>query len=69
MHWNNNANYIQNLPIIYQYKLPQNSTANSFLTSKIERLLLIDKKGIIQNGYTNLYAYDIEEQLTMLEKK
>jgi hypothetical protein len=69
VHWNNNANYIQNLPIIYQYKLPQNSTANSFLTSKIERLLLIDKKGIIQNGYTNLYAYDIEEQLTMLEKK
>ncbi|CAL2108296.1 conserved hypothetical protein [Tenacibaculum sp. 190524A02b] len=60
--------FTKKIPIKYQYKLPENSLAYNFLTSKFSRLIIVDKDNVVQNGYSNLSAYDIEEQLKELQK-
>ena len=60
--------YTKNVPIKYQYTLPQKSKVCNFSTSKYPRMVLVDKEGIIQNGYTSLSAKDINQQINNLQK-
>ena len=52
-----------------QFYITENSSANSFLSSKLPRTLLIDKKGNIINGFASLSSKKIFNQLEDLEKK
>lgn len=52
-----------------QYYLESDSKANAFLTSKMPRTILIDKKGFITNGFASLSSRRIHKQLEDLVKK
>ncbi|WP_272149360.1 TlpA family protein disulfide reductase [Tenacibaculum aiptasiae] len=60
--------YTKNVDIKYQYTLPAKSAVCNFSSSKFPRMLLIDKNGIIVNGYTSLSAKDINLQVSNLQK-
>ncbi len=60
--------YTKNIDIKYQYTLPNKSNVCDFSSSKFPRMVLVDKKGIIQNGYTSLSAKDINLQISDLQK-
>ena len=59
---------IKQLDIKSQYYIGPDSKANQFLTSKMPRTLLIDKKGVITNGYAALSSRNIHEQIGNLVK-
>ncbi|RBW56394.1 hypothetical protein DS884_13030 [Tenacibaculum sp. E3R01] len=61
--------FTKNVPIRYQYKIPENSKAFNFLTSEFSRLVIVDENGIVKNDYTSTSAYDIEQQFKELQKK
>ncbi|MBA6155212.1 hypothetical protein H3Z83_01555 [Tenacibaculum sp. S7007] len=61
--------YTKNIDIKYQYKLPKQSNVCDFSSSKFPRMVLVDKNGIIQNGYTSLSAKDINLQINELKNK
>lgn len=65
----NNVNYIEKLPIKNQYYLPKESNAHTFLTSKFSRMLLVNKKGIIENGFAGLSSEKINHQIAVLDNK
>ncbi len=50
-----------------QYLLTEDSHANSFLTSKEPRTILVDDNGVISNSFTYLSSQHIEKQLKKLE--
>jgi len=52
-----------------QYYLDDKSIANEFLTSKMPRALIIDKKGLLVNGYASLSSNNTYYQLKELAKK
>lgn len=64
-----NKNYIKNLNIKHQFYLPKNSEAHQFLTSKFSRMIIVNKNGIIENGFGGLSSNKIDKQLETLENK
>jgi len=59
---------IKSIDIKSQYYINSESIANDFLTSKMPRTLLINKKGIVTNGYASLSSRNIFDQIAELEK-
>jgi hypothetical protein len=62
-------NPIKGLDIKNQFYIDSNSTANEFLTSKLPRTILVDKKGNVLNGYASIHSSLIFKQLKYLQKK
>ncbi len=60
--------YIKELDIKTQFFITPKSKANNFLTSKMPRTILINKKGVITHNYTSLSSKDIYTQLKKLSK-
>lgn len=60
---------IKKLDIKSQYYLTKDSNAHSFLTSKMPRSVLIDKKGSIINGYASISSYNVKPFLNQLNDK
>ena len=60
---------IYKLDIKSQYYLELDSKANSFLTSKMPRTILVDKKGYVINDYASLSSRKIFKQIERLAKK
>lgn len=58
--------YIKKLDIKSQYYLDAESSANKFLTSKLPRTVLINKKGIVVNAYASLSSQNIYNQVATL---
>ena len=52
-----------------QFYLENDSNANLFLTSKLPRTILINKKGIVVNGFASISSNKILNQLENLTKK
>jgi hypothetical protein len=63
------TDYVHGIDIKKQYYLEPTSKANSFLTSKIPRTLLVNKNGDILNGYANVRARIFNDQIENLQKK
>lgn len=61
--------YTKNINIKYQYKLPEQSNVCNFSSSKFPRVVLVNKSGVIQNGYTSLSSKDIDLQISDLQNK
>lgn len=59
---------IKKLDIKSQYYVSPTSDANKFLTSKMPRTLLINKKGMVTNGYASLNSRNIYDQIAELAK-
>ena len=59
---------IKKLDIKSQYYISSQSEANEFLSSKMPRTLLIDKKGMVTNGYASLSSSNIYNQIGKLIK-
>ncbi|MCG8763154.1 hypothetical protein G1K46_10485 [Tenacibaculum finnmarkense] len=64
---NNFKRYTKKIAIKHQYTLPKKSLVCNFSSSKFPRMVLIDKQGIIQNGYTSLSAKNINKQVQNLQ--
>ena len=60
--------FTKNVDVKYQYTIPNESTVCDFTSSKFPRMILVDKNGIIQNGYTSLSAKDINLEISNLQK-
>ncbi|MFY0631148.1 MAG: hypothetical protein JXR05_12260 [Flavobacteriaceae bacterium] len=60
---------IKKLDIKSQYYLNPDSKANDFLTSKMPRTILINKKGVVVNGYASLSSRKVYNQIKQLAKK
>ncbi|WP_440121412.1 TlpA family protein disulfide reductase [Tenacibaculum sp. Ill] len=60
--------FTKNVDVKYQYTIPSESAVCDFTTSKFPRMILVDKNGIIQNGYTSLSAKDINLEISNLQK-
>jgi hypothetical protein len=61
-------NRIQNLDIKNQFYLDEKSEAHHFLTSKMPRSILIDKKGHVVNGFASISSYNLNPFLSELNK-
>ena len=59
---------IKKLDIKNQYFIDNSSKANLFLSSKMPRSILVNKKGIITNGYASLSSRNVINQLKELEE-
>lgn len=67
---NNNFEIDRNfkiLDITKQYRLPPNSAAHSFLTSNYPRTIMVQKNGIVLNGFTYLDSKKFNAELLKLE--
>ena len=62
----NSKAQIENLDIKKQFFIDTNSSANSFLTSKMTRSILINKKGVLTNGFASISSRNIYTQLDLL---
>ena len=60
---------VKSLDINNQYYLPNESFANNFLTSSYPRTILVNKKGIIENGFGALSSQKINSQIVELQKQ
>ena len=60
---------IKKLDIKSQYYLTPKSEASAFLTSKMPRTILVNKKGVITNGYAAISSRNIYSQVKALSKK
>ena len=49
-----------------QFKLPKDSYAHNYLSSKFPRTILIDDEGIVKNGFTNLDSRKLDAELINL---
>ena len=63
-----NQNYIKGIDIKTQFYINNDNTANEFLTSRLTRTLLVNKKGVIVNGYASITSSKINKQLKTLQK-
>lgn len=59
--------YTKKIDVKLQYTLPNKSDVCQFSSSKFPRVVLIDKKGIIKNGYTSLSSKEINHQVSKLQ--
>ena len=64
----NSKEYTKRISLKHQYTLPKKSNVCNFSTSKFPRIVLLDKKGIIKNGYTSLFSKEIGSQIKRLQK-
>ena len=62
----NSQDRIHKLDIKNQYFITSKSEANNFLTSKMPRSILINKKGIITNGYASISSKKLHSELKNL---
>lgn len=60
---------IDQLDIKNQFFIDTKNKDNSFLTSKMPRVILINKKGIVENGYASISSKNIHSQLKKLSEK
>lgn len=63
---NDDKNYIEKLDIKHQYYLSKNSKAHNFLSSKFSRIIIVNKNGVIENGFGGLSSEKIDKQLANL---
>ncbi|WP_405604487.1 hypothetical protein [Polaribacter sp. Asnod1-A03] len=63
-----NNDKLKKLNIKTQYYINKESKANNFLTSKMPRAIIINKKGIVTNGYASISSNKIFKQLKELAK-
>jgi hypothetical protein len=67
---NNDLETDPNLKLLntnYQYKLTSTSFANQYLTSNYPRAIIVNKKGIVENGFTYLGSKYLNTQLDKLQ--
>ena len=64
----NSASHIKGLDINNQYFIDSSSNANTFLTSKLPRTILVNKDGLIVNGYASFSSKKIYNQVKDLAK-
>jgi len=64
-----NTGVISRLDIKNQYYIDAKSKANQFLSSKMPRSIIINKNGIVENGYASITSSKIYDQLKELSKK
>jgi hypothetical protein len=62
----NSTDQIKNLDIKKQFFIDRNSSANTFLTSQMTRSILINKNGILTNGFASISSRNIYTQLDRL---
>ncbi len=62
------TDYVHGIDIKNQYYLEPSSKANLFLTSKLPRVILVNKKGTIVNGYAYIYSPYFNKQVKKLQK-
>lgn len=62
------TDYVHGIDIKNQYYLEDTSKANLFLTSKLPRTILVNKKGEIVNGYANIRSRIFNKQIENLQK-
>ncbi|CAL2103274.1 conserved protein of unknown function [Tenacibaculum sp. 190130A14a] len=60
--------FTKDIDIKNQVRLTENSKAKEFLTSKFSRMIIVDKKGIVKNGYTSLSSEKLNDQIADLQK-
>ncbi|WP_299104792.1 hypothetical protein [uncultured Tenacibaculum sp.] len=60
--------FTKDIDIKNQVRLSENSKAKEFLSSKFSRMILVDEKGIVKNGYTSLSSEKLNDQIANLEK-
>ncbi|SNR32067.1 hypothetical protein SAMN06265371_101222 [Lutibacter agarilyticus] len=60
---------LKNLNSSKQYKLTSNSYANNFLTSHYPRIIIIDDKKLVMNGFTYLDSKKLGQELNKIQKK
>jgi hypothetical protein len=65
----NGKDRIKKIDIKSQYYINEKSGSYEFLTSKMPRTLLINKKGIVTNGYASLSSRNIYDQIAQLGEK
>jgi len=64
----NNERHIEKLDIKNQYYIDESSIANTYLTSKYPRVILLDKNGIVKNSYASISSKKIYTQVRTLNK-
>lgn len=62
------SEHIQGIDIKNQFYIDSTNKANTFLTSKYPRTLLVNNKGIIVNGYANINSNIFNKQVELLQK-
>jgi len=60
--------YLKKLDINKQYKLTPKSKAHQFLTSNYPRMMIVNKNGVVENGFINFNARNLHSELEKLEK-
>ncbi len=58
---------LKKLDINKQFRLTSNSYANNYLTSNYPRIILVDKEGIVKNGFTLFASKNLDSELKKLE--
>ncbi|WP_439128258.1 hypothetical protein [Polaribacter sp.] len=64
----NSLNRIPNVDIKNQYYINTKNLKNNFLTSGMPRTILVNKNGIVENGYASIASQNIYYQLKQLTK-
>ena len=64
----NDSDRIKELDIKDQFYLDENSEAQTFLTSKMPRCILVNKVGKVTNGYASFSSYNINPYLKLLNE-
>ena len=62
----NSSDRIPELDIKNQFYIDKSSKANQFLTSKMPRLIIVDKKGEVINGYASISSRKVYKELNNL---
>ena len=65
---NIDTEHVNGLDIKNQYYIDADSKANVFLTSKLPRTFLVNKKGVITNGYASISSSAFNMQIKRLQK-
>ncbi|WP_298263048.1 hypothetical protein [uncultured Lutibacter sp.] len=63
-----NDPYLKKLDTNKQFKLTPNSDALQFLTSNYPRMMIVNKNGVVENGFINFNARNLHSELEKLEK-
>jgi hypothetical protein len=63
-----NTNRIKDIDIKNQYFINSKMLENNFLTSKMHRTILVNKNGIVENGYAAISSGNIYKQLKELSE-
>ena len=59
--------YLKKFDILQQFRLTKTSEAHSFLTSQYPRVILVNRKGIVKNGFTFLDSNKLHSELAKLQ--